>query len=336
MFIRDANLLVGMSILQPGDLTLSEKHLIKYKVLSGPSIETLLVRELGDSTDLEFYEAYSPTLLMDLGDVLIDTQTGITFSTTRQRYPILESSFFYPHDIKYAISPRLLQQKSGNYLSLSGRSYAHWLIEDLPRFLIAFNNTNVFDKNDPWHILISNTKLKYVDSVLEILQIPSRAVVRDSVVRVEKLRLVNANRGSVGTPSLEYLNVLRGFANFVNAADSECTRRSRDLKKIFVSRRYSKRHNFDEIAAEGYARSKGFEIIHLELLHLREQIALFSGAEKVMGSHGAGMYNVVWCNSNTEVIELYSKNYQQSNYAHLCNKLNLPLTRIEFDELKMS
>ena len=58
----------------------------------------------------------------------------------------------------------------------------------------------------------------------------------------------------------------------------------------------------------------GFEIIEPEKFSAREQIALFSSAEIVVGPSGAGMFNIVFCHPGTKVIDIESEPHWI--YAH--------------------
>ena len=58
----------------------------------------------------------------------------------------------------------------------------------------------------------------------------------------------------------------------------------------------------------------GFEIVEPEKLSVRQQIALFSSAEIVVGPSGAGMFNIVFCRPGTKVIDIESEPHWI--YAH--------------------
>jgi capsular polysaccharide biosynthesis protein len=51
-------------------------------------------------------------------------------------------------------------------------------------------------------------------------------------------------------------------------------------------------------------RPLGFERLRLEGMPLAKQIAVFSRAECVIGPHGAGLTNLLFCSSGTPVIEI--------------------------------
>jgi hypothetical protein len=67
----------------------------------------------------------------------------------------------------------------------------------------------------------------------------------------------------------------------------------------------------------------GFTVIHPEKLPVRKQIEAFANAEAVVGVHGAGLANCVFCPPRTPVLELYSRHYPSSGPRTLLLALNL-------------
>ena len=66
--------------------------------------------------------------------------------------------------------------------------------------------------------------------------------------------------------------------------------------------------NFD--AVQALLSQEGFETVSLEGMSPSDQILLFQSAEFVVGAHGAGLANLLFCEHGTKVIELmpYSRN----------------------------
>ncbi len=75
-------------------------------------------------------------------------------------------------------------------------------------------------------------------------------------------------------------------------------------KRIFVKRNAKKRVflNRDEVLSD--LRDQGFEDVFLEELSPIEQVALFERAEVVVGAHGAGLANLLFCHDAT-VFEIF-------------------------------
>lgn len=69
--------------------------------------------------------------------------------------------------------------------------------------------------------------------------------------------------------------------------------------------------NRDEVA--GALSEMGFETYVTGEMSYREQVRLFSGAEFVVGTHGAGMVNSIYA-ADAAVLELYGDHYLPANY----------------------
>jgi capsular polysaccharide biosynthesis protein len=51
----------------------------------------------------------------------------------------------------------------------------------------------------------------------------------------------------------------------------------------------------------------GFKLIDPSKLSLSQQVEAFSNAEIILGPHGAGLTNIMFCNQGTKVIEIRSQ-----------------------------
>ena len=65
----------------------------------------------------------------------------------------------------------------------------------------------------------------------------------------------------------------------------------------------------------------GFKSITLENLSVSEQAAYLGAAKVIVAPHGGGLTNLVFCQSGTKVLELFTPCYLPSFYwviSHLC------------------
>jgi hypothetical protein len=77
-------------------------------------------------------------------------------------------------------------------------------------------------------------------------------------------------------------------------------------ERIFVARSPGSRRtiqNYDEI--ERVMTRHGFSMLDPGTLPFTRQRQIFSSASHVIGLHGAGMTNILFCNSNTKVMEIF-------------------------------
>lgn len=77
-------------------------------------------------------------------------------------------------------------------------------------------------------------------------------------------------------------------------------------RKIFISREDAPARQLSN-TEELFMALKGWEIINLSKLTLKEQIRTFNEASHVMATHGAGLVNTVWCPPGATVIEISQK-----------------------------
>lgn len=95
--------------------------------------------------------------------------------------------------------------------------------------------------------------------------------------------------------------------------------RTAPIRRLYVSRSSglatrSGRRCLNEGELEAALSGLGVEIVHPDLLSVREQIALFSNAELIVGCSGAGMFNAVFSPGHARVIEIESSSAW--SYAH--------------------
>lgn len=100
------------------------------------------------------------------------------------------------------------------------------------------------------------------------------------------------------------------------------TSRPARMERIYLSRqkaRWRKVENEEEVI--GLLRRYGFEILtdELDRMSVSEQAALFHAAEFIVGPHGSGLTNVLFCHPDAKVLEFHSPNYVNPLYWVLGN-----------------
>ncbi|WP_237157206.1 glycosyltransferase family 61 protein [Planktothrix agardhii] len=99
---------------------------------------------------------------------------------------------------------------------------------------------------------------------------------------------------------------------------------SPNIKRIYITRNAAKSRrilNEDELLR--VLQPWGFHSIELESMSVIEQAALFSQAEIIIAPHGSGLTNLIFCQPNTKVIELFSPNYVYHCYWWISNLVEL-------------
>ena len=97
-------------------------------------------------------------------------------------------------------------------------------------------------------------------------------------------------------------------------------------KKIYIQRKYNKKISIRELVNEKiimkYLVLRGFKVIKPHSISFIKQIKFFYNAKFIIGHHGAGFANIVFCKPNTKIYEMKSK-YTGYLYQNLSKTNNL-------------
>ena len=89
-------------------------------------------------------------------------------------------------------------------------------------------------------------------------------------------------------------------------------------RRLYVSRRDStKRRLENEVEIEAALVRHGFSIVTLTGVSFPDQVRLFRNVEIVVGPHGAGFANLLFCQPGTRVIELTPSTYVNPRFVRL-------------------
>jgi capsular polysaccharide biosynthesis protein len=221
-------------------------------------------------------------------------------------------------------SPKILNGSVLN-LSLSGleKNYNHWLIECLSRFYLLKKS-----RFKPDFYILSNI-LPFQKQFIEFLEIDNK-----KILELKPNTIIQANE--IIIPSFinncEIIDLL-GHKHYQkqwlpswigNIYREKKEPVKRGLNKIYVSRlfaKYRKIENENEMIE--ILKNRGFKIYFLENMLVKDQIELFLNASIVLGAHGAGFSNMLFCPQNILICELFSEHYHDSSFKILANVLGL-------------
>ncbi len=217
----------------------------------------------------------------------------------------------------------LMRSKPFNFLNeilvvLPKQDYFyHFLIDFLPHII------RLHEENPSTIILINQDEEKYV---------------------VEYLKLHNIRTIKTGekTISVDHM-VLPNFASLDVKSIRSLLCDSLDIyelmpvtpKKIAILRFRGSRHDSEfEFKLKGYLVNRGYEVFDPDLLHISEQIRIFSGATEVVSIHGGALANLIYCKEGTKVIEIFTHPYRTLFFMTICREIGLSYTSfesVEFD-----
>lgn len=202
--------------------------------------------------------------------------------------------------------------------------YGHWIIEVLGRLALA----EIIGIDYDW-IYVSQEK-KYMRETLQEWGIPLDKIIEPkhefSHIQADTL-LVPSIPGFRAPISGQYFNSKNQLCLYCNPFVIEYLRnkfiskaleknKKKFVKRIFISRAdggNGRRVLNEEDVFNRFAQH-GFEKYHLSQLSFLEQIALFNQAEIVAGVNGSGLTNIIFCNKNTQIVELFQGRADSSFY----------------------
>lgn len=191
-------------------------------------------------------------------------------------------------------------------------NYYHWTVDFLPRLAGVLSSPALAGRR----LIVSQDLVAFERESIARLAVPAGRLIPvpyPAVVRVADLAVVDFGArplAATGTPAMfrgatpiDVLAALRhrllrlyGVApDIAEARRLMVTRRGARLPRLL---------NEDEIAdrLSGY----GFEAVTLSGMSVAQQIALFAGAEIVVGAHGAGLTNTLFAPAGATLLELHA------------------------------
>jgi len=259
---------------------------------------------------------------------------------------------------------RVLKKLEGTTLSLltggaGNNNYWHWLYDVLPRLSLC---SKIVDLKEIDFFLFPNLSKKFQNETLDCLNIPQSKRLSSEKFRhiaTEELLVTDHPVVVTGDTSRDIQNIpswimlwLRN--SFIN---HNIINNKKSKNKIYIDRRDSKHANErlikNEEEVKKYLLNNNFICINLGDIKFTEQVDLFYNADCVVGLHGAGFANIVFCRPGTKVIELRSENagpvignlakindlnycpiiteaqeIQESNYPNQQGSIQIPITSL--------
>jgi capsular polysaccharide biosynthesis protein len=117
-------------------------------------------------------------------------------------------------------------------------------------------------------------------------------------------------------------SLLRAFADFL--INKTPRAKTQYPKRIYISRQDAPNRKLgNEAEIEQLAESFGFEVLTLSSMKLEDQFHHFYNADIVLGPHGAGLSNMIFCRPGAKIIELSSSNYKSLCFMYLAHAVDL-------------
>ncbi len=250
-----------------------------------------------------------------LRDTVLD---GTTMTLIQGGQALRETAYTQPEDVIAKLKPEAVIEDGDRMRTIIGSNFAHgnyyhWLTQAIPAIDTAVR------RNDGRGIRLALP--------------PQNDFQRDSIALLGQagIRRMTIEPGrQYALHEAEYSEFLNGSASFnANPRATETFARLRAAvpvrrtprERIYVARtdapvrRMRNEHQLIESL-----RARGFRIVAPGSLAFAEQAALFRHASFVVGPHGAGLSNIVFCEPGTLVYELVPALYRNSCFTVLADQ----------------
>jgi hypothetical protein len=234
-----------------------------------------------------------------------------------------------PLRLSHLPRPRPLAGSLAVLTSFAGKNYYHWFASGLAR-LRLYEEAGVA-RDASWYVAVNAA---FQRESLRLLGIAPERIVPATPrrhLRPERLLVSSWRDQQLAPEDCDFLH--RRLTRHL-AADRPADRR------LFIMRtRPGRRSIVNQSDLMRALAPLGFEPVRLERLPLAEQIGLFHRAECVVGSHGAGLTNLLFCRPGAVAVEIATPCRvlpcfaEIAHHRHLYHHLELarPVNRRHFD-----
>ena len=201
--------------------------------------------------------------------------------------------------------------------STGSANYYHWLFDVLPRLEILRKAGS-----------LQNPNLSF------ILERPLNTFQRDSlrfygfdlprVFFLEDFPLMECEEMILPSLPGRIGDVPPWVCDFLRGPQVALPPSTKKSNMYFITRRKTTSRNLlNEQPLLDSLASLGVQAVEPQDLPFHEQVALFANADVIIGTHGAGLANIVFCKPNSQVVELIPSEYRNKCYWALAG--NIPL-----------
>ena len=212
-------------------------------------------------------------------------------------------------------TPRIKKKLKGSTFSLltgggGNSNYWHWLFDVLPRIKLIEKNISL---NDIDFFLFPDINEKFQIETLDLLKISNKKRLSSKKVRHFETDLaISVDHPYVikNDPSIEIQNMPKWIIEFLKQKFLKFKSSKIFPKKIYIDRKDAKSNHshlrkiINEDEVKEFLVKNGFEIFTLGEMSFIDQISLFNNASQIIGLHGAGFANLIFCRPETHILEL--------------------------------
>jgi Glycosyltransferase 61 len=228
---------------------------------------------------------------------------------------------------RIALKRRRLSGNIYSLLCLWAPEFYHWFHDVLPRLETALRHLPA----DTKLLINSSPKTWQLDSLAAFGIGPDRLEIQPHGMhtRVERLWFATP----VGHSSLGSGTVLRRVANRLRRHFIGDDSKHKSHHRLYISRRKAaNRRIVNESEISPLLEEHRFQTVLCEDLSLAEQVGLFAKTTAIVGGHGAGLTNLIYCIPDSFVGEVYLEGVPPA-YLVMSRQLGMRFSRFEANML---
>jgi len=195
--------------------------------------------------------------------------------------------------------------------------YYHWVFETLPKLHIL-KASGQLEKVD--YFLVPGMAFRYQREYLAHFGISS-----DKIINEEDVHHIQADELMVTSHVKLYDHHPKWICDFLYDSFSRQYKTDSPQKLVYIARGDAARSRRveNELQLIEMLKGYGFEAYYLSKLSLQDQVVLFNSARVVVGAHGGGLSNYVYCRPGTKVLEFYPDQYIRPIFLDVADKRGL-------------
>ena len=227
-------------------------------------------------------------------------------------------------------TPKFIKYFNGNIFSLvqgaSGENYWHWIFDIIPKLEIMSEN-KLLHKFDYFYV---PKRSKFVIETFKFFKINLNKIIISKDfkhIRGDKIYAMEHLYLKMGGFHNQFKNMPKWIPLILRKKFLKNKNKKSKKIKLFIDRSdsiYSRFNVINNDQFKNFLKLKKYKSYKLSKLNLNRQISLFKSSRSVLGPHGAGFANILFCNPGTKIFEILTNDsYQRPAIKTLCNHLNL-------------
>ena len=232
-------------------------------------------------------------------------------------------------------TPSFKKKITGKVFSLvqgaSGSNYFHWLFDLLPKIEILFKNDHL-KRIDFFYLPTINS---FILRTLKSYGIKEKQLINSSIqkhIEADEVLTFEHLYVKKGHFHNSFRKIPKWIIFFLRKKFIKLKKEISFNKHFFIDRSDSKFEHYkinNQIELKKILKKNGFDYIQLSKIDWYKQIYMFNNAKTIIGLHGAGLANLVFCRKNTKIFEILIKNHSQINlYKNISKKIRLNYKKI--------